>query len=117
MNGDCVCEDKPQTVIVKDYVLVLDSSDSFGETLYGGVSIELLNFILNGLFRKPSTMCVVGLDALQLHFRISLRIHDWPLLTFLGIRKIKSSTLLEVEATAPLAGISTTRSKLLRVQR
>ena len=78
MNGDCVCEDKPrpQTVIVKDYVLVLDSSDSFGETIHGGVSIELLNFILNGLFRTPSTMSVVGLVALQLHFRISLRIHD-----------------------------------------
>jgi len=36
IGGGCDCGKKVVTVIVKDYVLVLDSSDSFGDSISGG---------------------------------------------------------------------------------
>ena len=45
VDGSCDCGKKTETIIIKDYVLVLDSSDSFGETLAGGVSALILYIV------------------------------------------------------------------------
>ena len=45
VGGSCDCGKKTETIIIKDYVLVLDSSDSFGETLAGGVSALILYIV------------------------------------------------------------------------
>merc|ERR1712187_184695 len=36
VGGDCDCGKKKRTVVVKDFVIVLDSSDSFGDSTDGG---------------------------------------------------------------------------------